>query len=147
MAALRFWNTKTFAEMSTDEWESLCDGCAKCCLHKLEDEDNGDVYYTNIACRYLDDNTCRCKDYAKRQQLVKACLHLTVENIEQFYWLPTTCAYRLLAEGQPLPDWHPLLSGDPQSVHRAGVSVRGRVFAEDSVASDDYETHIVQWVE
>jgi uncharacterized cysteine cluster protein YcgN (CxxCxxCC family) len=144
---LPFWQTKSFDEMTREEWESLCDGCAKCCLHKLEDEDDGDVYYTDVACRYLDDQTCRCRQYQKRQQLVKACLTLTPEDIEHFYWLPSTCAYRLLAENQPLPLWHPLVSGHQESVHQAGQSVRGRTITESLVSPDDYEERLISWVE
>ena len=142
-----FWQTKTFDEMTRQEWESLCDGCAKCCLHKLEDEDNGDVYYTDIACRYLDQDRCRCQHYTQRQHLVEECISLTPDDIEHFYWLPSTCAYRLLAEDKPLPQWHPLVSKNPESVHEAGQSVRGRVIAEDQVKPEDYEDRLIRWVE
>ena len=136
-----FWKHKTLAEMSAAEWESLCDGCGKCCLHKLEDEDNGDLHYTNVACRLLDLNTARCRHYPDRQRWVPDCIQLSIDNIEQFGWLPSTCAYRLLAEGEDLPDWHPLVSGDRQSVHRAGVSIRGWTISEDD--ADDLEDHVL----
>ena len=142
-----FWRVKKLTEMDSQEWESLCDGCAKCCLHKLEDEDTGDVFYTDIACAYLDHQTCRCKDYTRRQKLVDACIQLGPEDISSFYWLPSTCAYRLLSEGKPLADWHPLISGDPESVHKAGVSVKHRIVAEHAVAEDDYEEHVIRWVD
>ncbi|WP_341937865.1 YcgN family cysteine cluster protein [Marinimicrobium sp. C2-29] len=141
-----FWEVKSLEQMSASEWESLCDGCGKCCLHKLEDEDSGDIHYTNVACRYLDDNNCRCQAYAERQRLVPDCIVLRPEDVAEFHWLPDTCAYRLLAEGNPLPDWHPLRSGDPASVHRAGISARGRTVSEAEVAEEDWEDCIVHWV-
>ncbi|MEN0036470.1 MAG: YcgN family cysteine cluster protein [Cellvibrio sp.] len=146
MAQQVFWLAKTLEQMSPEEFESLCDGCGKCCLHKLEDEDDGDVYYTNVACRYLDHDTCRCQAYTDRQRLVEACAVLTPATVKETYWLPETCAYRLKAEGIPLFDWHPLISGDPNSVHQAGVSVAGRVIHENAVDPDDLEDHIVRWV-
>ncbi len=142
-----FWQTKSFEQMSTNEWESLCDGCAKCCLHKLEDEDNGDVYYTDVACRYLDTQHCQCQQYNKRQQLVPECLKLKPKDVEQFYWLPSSCAYRLLAEGQDLPLWHPLVSGKSDLIHQLGFSVKDKVVSEQSVDPDDYEDHIIRWIE
>lgn len=146
MAQQVFWVAKKLHEMSAAEFESLCDGCGKCCLHKLEDEDTGDVYYTKVACRYLDHNSCRCQAYTERQQLVAECAVLTPESVKDTYWLPETCAYRLIDEGLPLFDWHPLVSGDPQSVHTAGMSVAGKVVHENAVAPDDYEDYIVRWV-
>lgn len=125
-----FWKRKSLGEMSADEWESLCDGCALCCLQKLEDEDTGEIYFTDIACRLLDVKTCRCTDYANRAKLVSSCLVLSVDDPEAFDWLPGTCAYRLLAEGKDLPDWHPLNTGNPDSARQAGISARGKCVSE-----------------
>jgi len=142
-----FWQRKTLADMSSDEWESLCDGCGKCCLHKLQDEDTDEVYYTNVACRYLDHFTCRCKDYSHRAEQVPECITLTVADIDAFHWLPNTCAYRLVAEGKDLPSWHHLVSGSRDSVHNVDASVAGRVIAEGEVDEDNYEEHVIHWVE
>ena len=145
--ASKFWNTKALNEMTVSEWESLCDGCGRCCLHKLEDIDTGLFYYTNVACRLLDRHSCRCRSYAARKSIVADCLDLSQSGGEQFDWLPASCAYRRLHNGQPLPWWHPLVSGDPGTVHAAGVSVRGRTVDEQQVSSDQLEAHIIDWIE
>ena len=126
----QFWKRKSLPEMSADEWESLCDGCALCCMQKLEDDESGEVFYTDVACRLLNVNTCRCKNYAARAKEVADCLVLTADNVAAFSWLPATCAYRLLAEGEALPEWHPLLTGNPDSVHEAGISVKGQAISK-----------------
>ena len=138
-----FWRRKSLEEMSAEEWESLCDGCARCCLLKLEDEQTGALEFTDIACRLLDHGTCQCSDYANRQAHVPDCVTLTPEDARTLRWLPSTCAYRLVARGEDLAWWHPLVSGDPNTVHEAGISVRGRITAEQSGA--DPENHIVDW--
>jgi uncharacterized cysteine cluster protein YcgN (CxxCxxCC family) len=141
-----FWRRKTLAEMTRKEWESLCDGCGRCCLNKLEEEGTGRIYFTDVGCRLLDGETCRCRDYARRTARVPDCVRLTPKNVGRITWLPPTCAYRLVAEGRDLYWWHPLVSGDPESVHVAGVSVRGRVSAsEDDMPEDELEDHIVNW--
>jgi len=138
---MNFWETKTLREMNRAEWESLCDGCGKCCIHKLEDEETGALMATNVACRLLDRRSGRCTDYKHRRAYVPECVRLTPEKVEQLDWLPSTCAYLLLHEGKPLPDWHPLVTGDPESVHAAGQSVRGWTISE--VDAGDLEHHLV----
>ena len=141
----QFWRRKTLAEMTTDEWEALCDGCGRCCLHKLEDEDSGQVFYTDVACRLLDSERCRCSDYLHRCTQVPACLVVRELERSRFRWLPATCAYRRLAEGRDLPQWHHLVCGDREAVHRAGISVRGRTVPEEAVGEDEWEEHVVEW--
>jgi uncharacterized cysteine cluster protein YcgN (CxxCxxCC family) len=130
--------------MSRPEWEWLCDGCGRCCTVKFEDTGTGRVEFTNVACRQLDTKSCRCKNYAKRKTLVPDCISLTVRMVGKLHWLPSTCAYRLIDEGKDLPWWHPLVSGDPNSVHKAGISVRNKVVSEDEV--EDAEDHIIDWI-
>ena len=139
---LPFWKRKTLEEMTREEWESLCDGCARCCLYKLEDEDTGEVYYTDVVCRLLDTDRCRCTAYTERKTLMPTCLTLTPELVRKLTWMPQTCAYRLVAEGKDLAWWHPLVSGDPNTVHEAGISVRGRTIAESSVDIDNLDEYV-----
>ena len=140
----RFWERVPLSTMTLAEWEELCDGCGKCCLNKLEDADTGEVAFTDIACRLLDGTTCRCTRYPIRHQFVPECVVLTPANIDEVaYWMPRTCAYRLLHEGRPLYPWHPLVSGDPESVHAAGQSVRGWTVPEFEIAEEEWEDHII----
>jgi len=139
-----FWEVKTLQEMSPEEWEALCDGCGTCCLYKLEDEDTGEYFYTHVACRFLDLCSVRCKVYPQRQEKMPTCITLTPETAGQYKWLPDTCAYRRLAEGRPLPAWHPLVSGDPQQVHRYGRSVKGMDLVPEAQADlDNLEDYII----
>tara|TARA_B100001146_G_scaffold192860_1_gene179026 strand:+ start:743 stop:1255 length:513 start_codon:yes stop_codon:yes gene_type:complete len=140
---LPFWKQKSLKELSVDEWESLCDGCGKCCLHKLEDEDTAEIFYTEVACSLLDIGKCRCTNYHNRTLLIHDCVKLTAANLCNIPWLPATCAYRLIDEGKDLYWWHPLVSGDPETVHQAGISVRNR--AIDEPKARNLENHIVSW--
>ena len=134
----RFWEEKSLGQMTRDEWESLCDGCGKCCLHKLEDEETGEVFATNVACRLLDRRNARCKDYRNRKSFVPDCVRLTPAALETIDWLPSTCAYRLVADRRPLPEWHHLVSGSAETVHAAGISVRGWTVSEDDAGELEY---------
>lgn len=140
-----FWETKALAEMTDAEWESLCDGCGRCCLIKLEDPDDGSFHHTDVACHLLDRQSCHCGDYANRVARVPDCVQLSPQNVGELGFMPPTCAYRRLAEGRGLPWWHPLVTGDPESVHWAGISVRGRAVCENDVPDADLEDHIVDW--
>jgi uncharacterized protein len=146
MSEAPFWKTKSLAQMSQSEWESLCDGCGKCCLSKLEDEDTGEIHWTSVACRLFDSGACKCRDYPNRTKKVHDCVQLTPDNVGTISWLPSTCGYRLVNEGKDLFDWHPLISGDPDTVHKAGVSVRGRVtaFEDDLASTEDYLLHMLR---
>lgn len=145
MVRAEFWQRIPLNKMTRAEWEALCDGCGKCCLNKLEDPDTGEVAFTRVACRLLDGESCRCGQYDIRKRLVPECVVLTPATLPKIaYWMPRTCAYRLLYEGRPLEDWHPLISGDPESVHRAGVSVRGWTVPEFEVPEEEWEDHIIE---
>ncbi len=141
-----FWQRKKLTELTDAEWESVCDGCGRCCLKKLQDETTGKIAYTDVACKLLDRERCRCRRYARRHELVADCVALRPGDAQTFDWLPTTCAYRKLAAGQPLDWWHPLVSGDPDTVHRAGISVRGRALGERDVAADELDTRVIRWI-
>jgi uncharacterized cysteine cluster protein YcgN (CxxCxxCC family) len=141
--ALPFWKTKRLEQMSRAEWESLCDGCGRCCLHKLRHDVTDELSFTNVACRLLDTHSCRCSDYADRKRRVPDCVQLTPAAVRRIDWLPPSCAYRLVADGRDLAWWHPLVSGDPDTVHEAGVSVRGRAVGERDAGA--YEDYIVDW--
>lgn len=138
-----FYERKTLSQMSKDEWESLCDGCGKCCVVLLQDEDSDDVHRTRLGCKLLDLKTIRCSDYARRHDKVPGCVRLTAYNIGDLGWMPDTCAYRLIHEGKPLPDWHPLKTGDPDSTHKTGNSVMGQLILETDIDEDDLEEYIV----
>ncbi len=138
-----FWKTKRLEQMNREEWESLCDGCGRCCLHKLRHKDSGELSFTNVACRLLDVQSCRCGNYANRRRHVPDCVSITPEALREIDWLPPSCAYRRLAEGRELAWWHPLVSGDPQTVHDAGVSVSGRAINEKQAGM--LEAHVVDW--
>ena len=141
----RFWERVPLLDMTEAEWEALCDGCGRCCLLKIEDAETAEVAFTCVGCRLLDDETCRCGQYDIRKQLVPDCVVLTPDNIAEIaYWMPETCAYRLLYQGQPLAGWHPLVSGDPESVHRAGISMRGRVVPEYEIDTEELEDYVLE---
>lgn len=140
----KFWEQLPIEQLNKEEWEALCDGCGKCCLHKLEDEETGSIEYTKISCRLLDDHTCKCGQYSIRKNFVPDCVVLSPANIKKVaYWMPDTCAYRLLYERKPLFDWHPLISGSPESIHDAGISVRGVCVPEFEIPEDEWEDYVI----
>ena len=141
----KYWETTPLDRMTQKEWEALCDGCGKCCMNKLEDEDTQEVALTNVACRLFDDSNCRCSQYDIRHQFVPECIVLKPQNIDaNLYWMPDTCAYKLLHNGRPLYDWHPLISGNAQTVHDAGISMQGATYPEFEVDEDDWEDHVIE---
>ena len=142
-----FWETKTLEEMTEREWESLCDGCARCCTLKLEDSDTGEVHFTSAVCKLLDQESCRCKRYSNRHELVPDCVQMNPGNIANLGFMPKSCAYRRLSEGRGLAWWHPLISGTKKTMHEAGISVLGKVISEESVHPDDLENYVIRWVE
>lgn len=141
-----FWESKTLEQMDRKEWESLCDGCAKCCMHKLEDEDTGLIHYTRVVCRYLDQKKCQCTQYKERRKLVPTCLQLEPGELDGLNWMPETCAYRRLNEGKSLPSWHPLITGSREAIIASGNTVTGRVVSEEYVHEDGLDEHIIHWV-
>ena len=145
MSDTKFWETTKLSEMSKSQWESLCDGCGKCCVIKLQDEDTDEIFSTDVGCKLLDCRTAKCSDYANRKDIVPDCVYLTPDNLAYLTWMPKSCAYRRLYEGQGLPDWHPLLTGSPDSTKAAGHSVAGLIFPEESVEIDDMADHITDW--
>jgi len=140
---MNFWETKKLSEMSPKEWESLCDGCAKCCLNKLEDEESEEIFFTSVACDLIDLESCRCTKYQERTVLVPECIDLTQHDFSDYTWLPSTCAYKLLSDGEPLPSWHPLISGTQESVFEVGAAIRSFAIKESQV--EDLEDHIIEW--
>jgi uncharacterized cysteine cluster protein YcgN (CxxCxxCC family) len=140
---MAFWRTKKLHEMSRPEWESLCDGCGRCCLHKLRDEETGEISFTNVACRLLDLKTARCSDYAGRRRKIPDCVQLTPAKLKKVDWLPPSCAYRLIHEGKDLFNWHPLISGTAETVRRAGAAINGRALSERDAGP--LEHHVVEW--
>lgn len=141
-----FWQEKQLKEMDSSEWESLCDGCARCCLYKLEDEGTADVFYTSIVCCYLEEESCLCTDYANRNVNVPNCVQLNIENIDKFRWLPDTCAYRLLSEKKDLAWWHPLIAGEREAIREAGITITGKVIDERYVHPEGHDEYIIHWV-
>ena len=142
-----YWRTTALEDMSEAQWEALCDGCGKCCLNKLEDWDTGEFYFTNVACKLFDDGSCRCSDYANRFDTVADCIKLTPGTVRSYRWLPSTCAYRLVADGRDLPAWHHLVCGDREAVHDGHRSVQGRTVSEREVPEEEYEFHLIDWIE
>lgn len=143
----RFWEHHSLESLNQEEWEALCDGCALCCLHKLEDEDTGEIAVTDLCCKYLDMDSCQCGDYANRHKNVPDCVPFNADRAKAFYWLPDTCAYRCVAEQRALPEWHYLISGDREAVHRLGVSASSQGVLETSVPEDEWQDRVVRWVD
>ena len=142
----RFWE-KPLAELNRQEWEALCDGCARCCMKKLTDDDSNETVYTRVVCRYLEQDKCQCSAYGKRQKLVPDCLVLDTDNLRELHWIPDTCAYKLREQGKPLPAWHPLLTGSREAMRQAGIAVTGKVISEEFVHEDGLEEHVIRWVQ
>lgn len=142
---MKFWETKKLHEMTTEEWESLCDNCGKCCLIKLQDEDTDEIHFTNVVCNLSDLETCRCTDYANRCTRVPECVDLKQHDFKEFNWMPSTCAYRLLVDGKPLPDWHPLISGTQESVKNAGIAISHFAIKEEDIGDDDITDYVIEW--
>lgn len=145
MASRPFWETKSLEQMTVPEWESLCDGCGLCCLIRFEDEDTGEIFPTRVHCRLFDSQACACTNYPERKRYVPDCIKLTPHNIETLQWMPLSCAYRRIHEGRGLADWHPLVSGNPESVHEAGVSIRGETFSEEDLADPEDAVQYAAW--
>ena len=145
MASRPFWETKSLAEMTPREWESLCDGCGLCCLIRFEDEDTGEIIPTRVHCRLFDSESCACSNYAQRKRHVPDCIKLTPQNVDTLKWMPLSCAYRRVNEGRGLADWHPLISGDPESVHSSGVSIRSETVSEETLADPDDAIQYAAW--
>jgi hypothetical protein len=142
----KYWEEKSLAEMTQEEWESLCDGCGRCCLNKLEDEDTGEIYFTNVSCRLLDIEKCSCVDYENRKAMMPDCMILSVDNHEALEVMPSTCAYRLLQQNKPLPEWHPLISGRKESVAEANISVAGKIVSEEHIHYEQLPEHLINWI-
>jgi len=140
-----FWEKKTLSQMSSSEWESLCDGCGKCCLNKIIDDETEELHFTNVACHLLHSKTCQCKKYEKRFKLVPECVKVSLDDIDQFHWLPASCAYRLLVEEKQLPEWHPLLTGSKSAMHTGGHSIRGKIVSETQIDPENLEDYIAIW--
>lgn len=141
-----FWEIKQLEEMTAYEWELLCDGCGKCCLNKIEDEETGVIYHTSVACKLFDSKTCQCQNYPNRRKIVSDCQQLTPKKVRSLPWLPSTCAYRLIADGKKLPPWHHLISGSRSTIHKQGESVRGRVISEGTIKVEALEDYVIDWI-
>jgi uncharacterized cysteine cluster protein YcgN (CxxCxxCC family) len=141
----KFWEYKTLSRMSDKEWESLCDGCGKCCLNKLIDDETEELHFTNVSCHLLHTKSCQCRKYDQRFKLVNDCVKVSLDDIQQFHWLPSSCAYRRLAEGKSIPEWHPLITGSKSAMHKGGFSVRGKIISEKSIDPDKLGDYIAIW--